>query len=175
MTNGYLFKKLDDIPMDILNFLEERYEYFVKNMAPDVIFDDDDAVVNPSKLKKEYRQWYMQEEPDHNIWRYSEFKFLENYLLQWVDDIFDFKFSLTSPKTEISWHNMHPEPRIHIPLSHNGCLFDIKDTSQKIHSYHLKKGKIYMINVCYPHRVRPVDDMPRKQALFSYKSVKLFN
>jgi hypothetical protein len=174
LTNGHLFKILDDqIPKNILTFLTNKINHLIENVVPDAIFKHDQTVLSQANyIKKEYNQWYMQKKPDYTTWIDPEFQIITDYVTQWVDDITEFKFSMTSPETDISWHVLHPLPRIHIPLSDESCLFDVVDGKQKMYTYELERGKIYMLNVCYPHRVRNVSTEIRKQAFFTFSKLK---
>lgn len=171
ITNGYLFKVLDEsIPNDILDFLEKKFECVASNKFP-VSFINDSTVISNNNQKK-YMQWCLQNEPSCDQWISSDMILVENYLKQWVENIVNFRFSLTSGKTDVSWHVLHELPRIHIPLSDNVCFCDIRDTTQETHEVELKKGKLYLLNVCYPHRVRNPYDSERRQAFFSFNKLK---
>jgi hypothetical protein len=173
LTNGKLFKILDDdVPDYIFSLLQEKFEFLSKNSVPDGNFIGNHTVESNNNSKGKYYQWYLQSEPDFLKWKYEDLCVLDDYFKQWVDEVHHFKFSLTSPETDISWHVLHELPRIHIPLSSEGCIFDIVDTSQTIHSYRLEPKKVYMLNVCFPHRVKHQGKEVRKQAFFSFKNLK---
>lgn len=174
LTNGHLFKVLDEnMPANILAFLEDKINYHIENVTPDAIFNYNKTVTSKSSLiKKEYLQWYLQNKPDYTVWKDKEFDIITEYMSQWFHDICEFKFSMTSPETDISWHVLHQLPRVHIPLSDENCLFDLIDGNQKMYTYELEKGKVYLLNVCYPHRMRNVSTDIRKQAFFSFHNIK---
>ena len=174
LTNYHLYKVLDEsIPREILEFLEKKFEHTVSTTFPNAWFNNDPTVIsNNNEIKESYKQWYLKKEPNFTEWVNDDYKLLDEYFMQWVNDIYHFKFSLTSAETDISWHVLHRLPRIHIPLSDNSCFFDIVDTDQKIHEVELIKGKVYLLNVCYPHRAKNPNNTPRKQAFFEFNSIK---
>jgi hypothetical protein len=163
----------DNIPKRILTFLENKINFYIENVIPTKVFDEDRTVISNSyDVNKEYKQWYLQKQPFFTDWEDDEFELFTDYASQWFYDIREFKFSYTTPKTDISWHVLHNLPRAHIPLSDDGCLLDVVDTSQTMHTYKLEKGKFYLLNVCYPHRVRNKSNNSRKQAFFSFNKIK---
>lgn len=173
LTNGHLFKVLDEnIPEEILYFLDTKFNEITENSFADRIFNHAKSVVSETVSRKKYKQWYLQKSPEHVEWIDNSWDIVDEYLKQWVEDIYHFKFSYTSPSTDISWHVLHPLPRIHIPLSDNICFCDIVDTSQKIHEVELKRGQLYLLNVCFPHRIRNPFNTERKQAFFSFHKLK---
>jgi len=174
LSNGKLFKILDkNVPDNIFSLLQEKFEFVLKNAVPDHCFKRESVPLESDNNSKEkYYQWYLQSEPDFLKWKYKDLDVLDDYFKQWVDEVYHFKLSLTPPETDIGWHSLHDLPRIHIPLSSEGCVFEILDTNQTIHSYQLEPKKMYMLNVCFPHRVKHQGTEIRKQAFFSFKNLK---
>jgi hypothetical protein len=174
LTNGYLVKVIDEkIPQNLLDFVLNKVNHYINNIPASAEFQGDPSLISNSKsVKTDYKQWYLQKDDAIDDWEDSDFYILNDYLHTWFEGICEFKFSMTSPETELSWHIMHPKPRVHIPLSDNNCLFDIVDSSQKMHTFELERGKLYLLNVCYPHRVRNLSTDIRKQAFFCYQKLK---
>ena len=169
LTNGKLFHVLDEqVPNNILELLTNKIDYLNDNVPPDAFFDSIPGIIvsyNP-KQPAMYRRWNLQQAPDYTQWVDPEFQILNDYLLQFASNIFDFRCVISSPYSEVPWHARHFTPRIHFPLQAENVYFDFMDENEKVTTVKLLPGKLYSLNVCYTHRIRNTGSMIRKQAFF---------
>ena len=173
-TDGKLIEILDqEIPENILQLLDSTFEYMINNEPADAVYDNQPSITYGYGKETVYRRWNMHHAPDYVTWRFPEFEILDEYFLKWASNIFNFKFIMSSPQTEIVWHEQHRTPRIHIPLQNDNTIFDIMDENGLVHSVKLERGKLYALNVCFPHRVRNLGILMRKQAFFECDKVQL--
>lgn len=168
-TNNVLIQMLDQtVPKTILDFLDHKLDHLIENVAPDMDFGTDPNITfgYDHGEKTTYQRWNMHIAPEYVIWKDPDFNRLEKYVLQWVSNVHDFKFILTSPRTEVVWHAMHLTPRVHIPLQVDNTMFDIMDHNRKVHSVKLERGKMYLLDVRCPHRVRNLGISFRRHSFF---------
>jgi hypothetical protein len=175
LTGGKLFEVLDhEVPSYVLELLNKTIDHMIENVPADAVYDDMPGISHSyTNEHTVYRRWSMHVGPEYTKWLLPEFEILDEYLLNYASNIYNFKFIMSSPRTEIVWHEQHPIPRIHFPLQADNTVFDFMDEKRKMHSIKLEPGKMYMLNVCYPHRIRNMGKLIRKQAFFECDYVKM--
>lgn len=162
---GY-FGHLCEVPKDVLNNLQEAYEFIESNVKPNMD--------GPT-----YKQWFLQDtrtedtitydDSDWLVWNDDDrLKLTKNFFNQYVPQIYRFRFSFLEKDTNVDYHSKHMLPRIHIPLNNNDAHFEIMDEKGERYSYKLEYGHAHFINVTYRHRVIG-SGVARKNSFFCFK------
>jgi len=156
---------LCEVPEDVLNVLRNHFKKVKKERRADY-------------KTKDYRQWYIQKPADNNIfstedidfdiWEYEDdIKIVKDFFLQYVKNIYRFRYSTMNQTHMIDYHKPHLYPRIHIPLNGATSTFTITDKNNtEKHEFLLKQGYAYVLNVLYPHTV--ITDDYRENCFFSF-------
>lgn len=163
---GY-FGHLCEVPKDVLNNLQETYEFFASNVKPNM---DNTA----------YKQWFLQDtqtesaitfnDADWLLWNDSDrLKPTKDFFSQYVSQIYRFRFSFLEKDNNVDYHAKHMLPRIHIPLNDSDSYFEVMDENGERHSYKLEYGHAHFINVTYRHRVVGSNSVARKNSFFCFK------
>jgi hypothetical protein len=161
LTRGEMIKEVGILPTYVLDDLYRVYD-IIKDLPNDEVYDNDggaSTVGLDSKIASLVVRWL-------NIKDKISFD-TYNYLSKF-SDISRMIISKTTPHTIIDWHVMHENPRMHIQLFGRDCYFDVLDSDKKLHSKKLETGKLYAVNVCYPHRVRCMGNVERIQLFYDY-------
>ena len=187
---GY-FGHLCEVPQDVLNNLQETFDYFTTNIKPGM-----DTSIKSDRLKflyrywqtPKYKQWFIQSNDkehvltfndlDWTVWNdENKLEIAKDFLHNYVNQICRFRFSLLNKGTNVDFHTKHMLPRIHIPLNNVESFFQIKDEKDNIHSYKLEYGHMHFINTTYLHRVIGSNTNDRHNCFFSFdqfKDIKMF-
>jgi hypothetical protein len=169
LTNGLYHKILDEnVPDNILNFLDQEIS-ILESQGADNVWNDF-TIVSEQETNRVYKQWFMQTEEFK--WKNDSYDFIEEYLLQFVEGILDFRFSVTPPGTLVDWHMLHPLPALHLPLQGESCYFELIDGNRSKIQIPVQRGKLYIFNVCFPHRVFNEGNIPRIQAFCGATKLK---
>lgn len=174
LSGGKLIQVLDEsVPEYVLEILDRGAEYMISSVPPDTVMDNSPEISYAYGRDSFYRRWNMQHPPNYTEWKISEFAKLEEYFTKWASNIFNFKCVISGPKTEVVWHSCHASPRVHIPLQIENTTFEILDKDWKSHSIEMHRGKMYMFNVCFPHRIKVFGNVMRKIAWFECDHLKI--
>jgi hypothetical protein len=158
LTHGEMIKEIESLPTYIMDDLYRVYDS-IKNNLGNENDRTESAVGMGSVTSATVTRWF-------EIEKLVSFDTL-NYLSKF-SDISRMIVSRTTPHTMINWHVLHENPRLHVQLFGKDCYFDVLDSDKKMHSKKLETGKLYAVNVCYPHRVRCMGDVERVQLFYDY-------
>jgi hypothetical protein len=160
LTHGSMIKEIGILPTYVLDDLYRVYDS-IKHSPSDQTYETGEAASTISLNNKDslVTRWL-------NVDKKISF---DSYIhFSRFSDISRMIISKTTPHTIIDWHVLHENPRMHIQLFGRDCYFDVLDSDKKLHSKKLETGKLYAVNVCYPHRVRCMGDVERIQLFYDY-------